>query len=171
MLKHSNAILKLALALAVLLAGGGIGFYYGIFLPSQEIRRQTQAMAEKKAAADAQGKALADRAKRMQAAQTEYEDCVNFAELSYKQRWTQSCQSLHDADQAAFQDCSDNLFSTQAGCLAKHPIRPERDCALPGPMAQELTDARDKRKAECLARMRTEQEGGPPLPPDDPAGV
>lgn len=159
MLKNPNAILKLAIALAVLLAGGGAGFYYGIFLPAQEVRRQAQEMAAKQAAKQAESKALAERAQREQAAQHEYEDCVNFAELSYKQRWTQSCQGLHDADQSAYQDCADDLFATQEGCLAKHPIRPERDCALPAQMAQELTDARDKRKAECVTRLQAVQGG------------
>lgn len=163
MLKHSDAILKLALALAVLLAGGGVGFYYGIFLPSQDIRRQSQELAEKQAAKQAESKALAERAQREQAAQVEYQDCVNFAELSYKERWTQTCQGLHDADQAALQDCSDDLFSTEAGCRAKHPVRPARDCGLPGAMAQELTEARDKRKAECAVRLQSRQTGGEPV--------
>lgn len=162
--KHSNTILKLALALAVLIAGGGIGFYYGIFLPSQDIRRQTQEMADKQAKAKAQSEALVEQAQREQAAQTDYEDCVNFADLSYKQRWTQSCQSQHDADQAAYQDCADDLFSTESGCLAKHPIHPEHDCALPAQVAQQITDARNQRKAECLARLQAVQGGGTPAP-------
>ena len=160
MLRHSDAILKLALAVAALLAGGGVGFYYGVFLPAQEVRRQTRELAESQAASAAQRQALADQARRAAAARTEYEECVAFAELSYKQRWTQSCQSLHDADRAAFEDCADDLFSTEAGCLAKHPIRPGRDCALPAPMARELTEARDGRKAECTVRLEARQRGG-----------
>ncbi|WP_091142699.1 hypothetical protein [Novosphingobium sp. CF614] len=160
MFRHSNAVLKLSLALAALLAGGGIGFYYGIFLPSQEVRRQARELADKEAAAAAASSALAEQARRQQAAQAEYEDCVNFAELSYKQRWAQSCQNLHDADQSAYEDCADDVFSTEAGCRAKHPIRPEHDCALPAQVAQGLTGARDQRKAECLGRLQALQGGG-----------
>ena len=161
MLRHSDAILKLALALGVLLAGAGIGFYYGIFLPSQEIRRQTREIAARQAAAAAQSKALAEQARRAEAAQGEYESCVSFAELSYRRRWGQSCQSLHDADVAAFEDCADDLFSTESGCLAERPIRPARDCALPAAMARELTEARDRHKAECSARLEAAQDGVP----------
>lgn len=159
MIKHANAILKLSLALAVLLAGAGVGFYYGIFLPAQDIHRQAQAMAQRQATAKAQSKALVDQAKRVAAAQHAYDDCVNFAELSYKQRWTQSCKSLHDADEAAYQDCADDWFTTESGCRAKHPVRPERDCALPAQMAQQITQAREQRKAECQAKMQTAQSG------------
>ncbi|KHK89578.1 hypothetical protein [Novosphingobium malaysiense] len=177
MLKHSDAILKLALALAILLAGGGVGFYYGIFLPSQDIRRQTQAMAERRSKSEAQSRALVEQARReadlakrnaerAKAAQREYNDCIGFAELSYKRRWAGSCRTLHDADVAAFEDCADNLFSTDRGCRAKHPIRPANDCALPARMAHELTSARDKRKRECLAKLQAVQaaSGGSPTP-------
>jgi len=171
MLKHSDAILKLATALGVLLAGAGVGFYYGIFLPSQDIRRQTQAMAERKSAAAAQSQALVEQARReaeeakrnaehAKAAQAEYNDCIGFAEMSYKRRWAGSCQAMHDADVAAFEDCADNLFSTERGCRAKHPIRPASDCALPARMARELTGARDTRKRECLAKLQAVQGSG-----------
>jgi hypothetical protein len=159
MLKHADPILKLSLAAAALLAGAGVGYYYGIYLPAQDVRRQTQAMTARQSQDQAQARALAERARREQAAQVEYQDCANFAELSYKQRWTQTCQSLHDADRAAFEDCADDLFSTQSGCLAKHPIRPERDCALPSQTAEALSTARDQRKAQCLGQLQAAQQG------------
>ncbi|EJL33192.1 hypothetical protein [Novosphingobium sp. AP12] len=167
MLKHADPILKIALALAALLAGAGVGYYYGIYLPAQDVRRQTQEMAARRTQEQAETKALAERARREQAAQTEYQDCANFAELSYKQRWNLSCQSLHDADEAVFEDCADDLFSTRDGCLAKHPIRPAQGCALPAQVAQSLSQARDERKAQCLARLEAVQQGRSPAPIDD----
>lgn len=159
MLKHADPILKVSLALAALLAGAGVGYYYGIYLPAQDVRRQTQEMTARQTQAQAETRALAERARREQAAQTEYQDCANVAELSYKQRWNLTCQGLHDADQADFQDCADNLFSTESGCLAKHPIRPAQGCALPAQVAQSLSQARDQRKAECAARLEAVQQG------------
>jgi hypothetical protein len=168
MLKHADPILKVSLALAALLAGAGVGYYYGIYLPAQDVRRQTQEMTARQTQAQAETKALAERARREQAAQTEYQDCANFAELSYKQRWNLSCQSLHDADQSAFEDCADNLFSTESGCLAKNPVRPAQDCALPAQVAQSLSQARDERKAQCLARLEAVQQGRSAAPMDAP---
>ena len=154
MLKHADAILKLSLALGALLAGSGVGFYYGIYLPAQDIRHQTEAMTQRQTAAQKQTRALADQAKRQQAAQAAYDDCVNFADLSYKRRWTQSCQALHDADQAAYDDCADDWFTTEAGCRAKHPVRPARDCGLPEHMALQIAGARGQRKTQCLAALQ-----------------
>lgn len=160
MLRHSDAILKLALALAALLAGAGVGYYYGVFLPAQDVRRQTRELAERQAVEAAQHQALTEQARRAQAARAEYDDCIAFAELSYKQRWAQSCQGLHEADRSAFEDCADNLFSTRSGCLAKYPVRPARDCALPSQIARQLSGARDERKAECTVRLEAAQRGG-----------
>lgn len=164
MLKHADPILKISLAVAALLAGGGVGYYYGIYLPAQDVRRQTQAMAEREQERQAQVKALAQRAQREQAAQLEYQECNGAAELSYKERWTQTCQTLHDADQAAFNDCADDFFSSEQGCLAKHPIRPAANCALPTQSAQILAQAREQRKAQCLVRLETLQKEQPSAP-------
>jgi hypothetical protein len=165
--KNPDTILKLSLAAAALIAGAGVGYHYGIYLPAQDLRRQTQWMAAEQARAEAEHKALAERAAREAAAQTEYQDCTAFAETSYKARWTMSCLSLHDADLAAYEDCADNLFATEEGCRAKVPVRPERDCALPAQVADALTRARDERKSQCLARLEAMQRGRPasPLPP------
>lgn len=166
MLKHADAILKLSLAAGLLLAGGGAGFYYGIYLPAQDVRRQTEAMAEKQERADRQALALAEQARRVEAAQGAYDDCINFAELSYRDRWTRSCQTLSTTDEAAYQDCTDDWFSTETGCRAQHPVRPARDCALPPRMAQQIADAREQRKAECLAEL---QAVTTPVPLQTPA--
>jgi len=158
MLKYADPILKIALAVAALLAGGGAGYYYGIYLPAQDVRRAAQAMAERQVQEQAQSRALAERARREAAAQGEYQACVGLADASYRQRWTQTCQSMHDADQSAFEDCADDLFSTQSGCLAKHPIRPAQDCALPAQTGQALSDAREQHKAQCAARLSAAQQ-------------
>ncbi|MGF7154097.1 hypothetical protein [Novosphingobium gossypii] len=160
MLKRADPILKLCLALGALMGGAGIGYYYGIYLPAQDIHQQTLAMAERQTKAAEQSRALADRARREQEAQAAYGQCTDFAENAYRQRWTQACQALHDADQSAFDDCADNLFSTRSGCLAKHPIRPAQDCALPRQTAQALSTARDQRRNQCAAQLQSAQHGG-----------
>lgn len=160
MADRANTVLKLSLAVAVLLAGGGVGFYYGIYLPAQDVRRQTRALAEKQEAQAAADRALAERAQREQAAQREYQGCIDFAEKSYRERWTAACQAQHDVDQAAYADCADDLFSTEQGCAADHPVRPVQDCALPAQTARSYAQARDARKQECLGRLQSAQAVG-----------
>ena len=152
-----DTVLKLSLSLAALLAGGGVGFYYGIYLPSQDLHRQTQDMVEKQDSARVQTKALADRARREKAAQLAYEDCNNAAELTYKNHWAAACRAQHASDVAAFEDCADNLFATEKGCLRDHPIRPERECALTTRLADRLVEERDGARQECVGRLREMQ--------------
>lgn len=164
MLDRAGDILKLALALAALMAGAGVGYYYGIFLPNhaevQEGSRQAKADAAEEARRRAEASAGAERARRRQAAQVEYEDCLNFAELNYKNRWAASCRAMSRSDADQFEDCLDNLFSTGESCRRRHPIRPERGCALPSQLASSLSADRDRAKEQCLGRLQATQMGG-----------
>lgn len=160
MADRAGTFLKISLALSALLAGGGVGYYYGIFLPAQDLRRQAQEMAEKQAEAEERTQALAEQTRRLAAAQAEYDQCMAGAEQSYRDRWSQSCLNLRDAAQSAYQDCADDMLSTASGCRAEHPEIPAQSCALPAPMARELTTARDARKAECLGKLQAVQNLG-----------
>jgi hypothetical protein len=161
MLERASAILKLAFAVAVLIAGSGIGYYYGIFLPghikAQEAARQADADEAEKARRAAEARIAAEAAKRQQAARVEYQDCLNFAELRYKNRWATSCRAMHRSDVDDFEDCLDDFFSTEESCRRRHPIRPERSCALPSQVAASLTDDRDRAKDQCLGKLQASQ--------------
>lgn len=158
MLDRAGDILKLALALAVLIAGCGVGYYYGIFLPShtvrQEAHRLVEADATNQANRAAQARMAREQARRQQAARVEYQDCLNFAELDHKNRWAASCRAMNRSDIAEFEDCLDNLFSTEESCRRRHPIRPERSCALPSQIASGLTEDRDRAKDQCLGQLQ-----------------
>lgn len=166
MATNADSVLKLALAAAALLGGGGVGYYYGIYLPAQDVRRQTLALHEKQAAQAQAARALAEKVRREQVAQRNYDGCLAEAEASYRDRWTQACTIQSDADRAAYDDCADDLFSTARGCLAKHPVRPPQDCALPAETARDYAEARDARKAQCQARLEAAQGA---VPTGDPA--
>ncbi|MCJ2182265.1 hypothetical protein MTR62_06060 [Novosphingobium sp. 1949] len=158
MLKHADALLKLALALAALLAGGGVGFYYGIYLPAQDVRSRSEELVRQQSQAREQTDQLAARARREEAAQTVFQDCVSTADLTYKSHWTAACRAQHDADVAAYEDCADDFFSTEAGCHRKHPIRPERDCALTTQLAERLVAERQGARQQCQAALQAAQQ-------------
>lgn len=158
-----DTVLKLSLAAAAIIAGTGVGYYFGVTLPARAAREEARQLADDQAEAQrakAAQRAEAEKRRQQESAQLEYQDCLNFAELSYKERWTASCHAQHEADVSAFEDCADDLFATEEGCRARHPIRPERDCALPAQTAQSYSDAREQRKNECLARLQSAQGGG-----------
>lgn len=160
MLDRADAILKLCAALAILIAGCGVGYYYGIFLPnhaeSQAARHEASA---EQARREARSRAEAEQARRQQTARVEYEDCVNFAELSYKNRWAASCRAMRENDIAEFEDCLDDLFATEESCRLHHPIRPERGCALPSQIGLRLSGERDQAKEQCLGKLQASQPG------------
>lgn len=164
MLDRAEAILKLCAALGLLIAGSGVGYYYGIFLPNhaevQAERRRSEAAAAEQARRDAEARVLAEQSRRQQAAKVEYQDCLNFAELDYKNRWAASCRTMHRRDVAEFEDCLDNFFSTEQSCRRRHPIRPERGCALPSRLAVTLAEDRDRAREQCLGKLQASRTAG-----------
>ena len=153
-----DAVLKLSLAAGVLLAGAGVGYYFGIFLPAQAIHETldqgTRHQADK---ADRSGdleRAQRAEAQRREAAQQRYEGCLATANLTYQDRWASGCRAQNQRQQAAYDDCADDLFSTRAGCARKYPVEPERGCALPMQISGRLVADRDAARAQCLGELQ-----------------
>jgi hypothetical protein len=153
-----DAVLKLSLAAGVLLAGAGVGYYFGIFLPAQAIHETLDAGTRHQVdstdrSADLERARLADEQKRA-AAQQRYEGCVATANLAYQERWSSGCRAQNQRQQAAYDDCADDLFSTREGCARKYPVEPERGCALPVQISSRLVADRDAARAQCLGELQ-----------------
>lgn len=157
----ANTVVKLALALAAVLAGSGVGYYYGIFLPDQTRAAQERADNAAKAQVEAERKAARDQKRIEQDRQQAYQDCVSMAELDYRNRWNASCRSQQLRDRAELADCRDDFFRTEAGCAQDHPVRAARDCELPGGAAAAYADDLDRAKAACLQTLHAGQTGEP----------
>jgi hypothetical protein len=158
MASRVDTVLKLSLAAGALLAGSGVGYYYGVFLPAQAIhetldqgtRHQDQTTdrdAERERAQQAEAQAR-------EAAQQRYQACVGTADTTYSARWTAACRTQHAQQQAAYDDCADDLFSTREGCARKYPVEPEHGCALPLSVSNRLVSDRDAARAQCLGEMQ-----------------
>lgn len=163
-----DAVLKLSLAAGVLLAGAGVGYYFGIFLPAQAIhdsldtgtRRQVEGTDR---TTDLERARLAEEQRR-EAAQQRYQVCMGTADTTYRARWSSGCRSQHERQQAAYDDCADDLFSTREGCARKFPVEPEQRCALPVQISGRLVSDRDAARAQCLGEL----QGGVPAPAPAP---
>ena len=151
----ADAVLKLSLAAAAIVAGSGVGYYYGIFLPDQAREAQARVSAATAAEAEAQQKAVRDRVRAEQGRQQAYQDCVSMAELDYRNRWNTSCRAQRNRDEAALADCQDDLFRTDAGCAADHPLHATRECELPGDAAATYAQDLDRAKAVCLQTFQS----------------
>ena len=154
----ANTLLKLCLGAGALLAGAGIGYYYGVFLPGQAIRETVAAGEERQAkAAERQAafaRTQAAKAQREQAAQQRYQSCLGNVELTYADRWSAACRTQHARQQAAFEDCADDWFRTREGCAREFPVEPDQGCALPGAIGNRLAAARDAAKGQCLGELQ-----------------
>jgi hypothetical protein len=154
----ADTVLKLGLAAGALLAGAGVGYYFGVFLPAQAIRETMGSeTAQHTAAIDRSADLERERraeTQRREAARARYQACVGSADTAYQARWTSACRAQHARQEAAFEDCADDLFSTQEGCARKFPVEPERGCALPLSISNRLVADRDAARSQCLGEMQ-----------------
>ncbi|MDE8651718.1 hypothetical protein [Novosphingobium album (ex Liu et al. 2023)] len=156
MLDRADAILKLALALAALFLGGGVGYYYGVFLPMHTAREAERVHAAEQAQLDKQKEADDKKAAAVKDARTEYNDCLSFAQLGYTSRWNSTCRSLHDAEQKNYDACVSSGYSTDY-CATTYPVRPAKDCSLPDDTASDYDDSLKSDKDLCLQKLRASQ--------------
>ncbi|MBB4858004.1 hypothetical protein HNO88_001318 [Novosphingobium chloroacetimidivorans] len=171
MAASADTVLKLSLAAGALLAGAGVGYYFGVFLPAQAIHESVESGTREQTSA-VDRTAQLERARRAEqqareAARSRYQACVGAAQTSYSARWTAACRAQHQRQEAAYEDCADDLFSTREGCARKFPVEPEHGCALPLAISNRLVSDRDAARSQCLGEM----QGG--LAPDaweTPAG-
>jgi hypothetical protein len=161
-----DAVLKLSLAAGALLAGAGVGYYFGIFLPAQAIHETLDAGTERQVqAADntaALERARAAELRRREAERQRYEVCLSTAQGTYQSRWSAACRAQHTRQQAAFEDCADDFFSSRESCARKFPVEPEHGCALPLALSNRLAADRDAARTQCLSEMQGlgEMQGG-----------
>lgn len=153
-----DTVLKASLAAGALLAGAGVGYYFGIFLPAEAIR-ETVDTGERRQVEAADNSAALERVRAAELRQREaerqrYQACVSTADGTYQSRWASACRAQHARQQAAFEDCADDLFSTRDGCARKFPVEPEHGCALPLSLSSRLAADRDAARAQCLGEMQ-----------------
>lgn len=159
-----DTVLKLGLAAGALMGGAGVGYYFGVFLPAQAIRetldagtRQQVQAADNTAALE---RARAAELRRREAERQRYQVCVSTADGTYQSRWTAACRAQHIRQQAAFDDCADDWFTSRERCAARFPVEPEHGCALPLALSNRLATDRDAARTQCLGEM---QGGAAPM--------
>lgn len=161
-----DTVLKLSLAAGALLAGAGVGYYFGIFLPAQAIHETLNTGTERQVeAADntaALERARAAELRRQEAERQRYQVCLSTAQGTYQSRWSAACRAQRTRQQAAFEDCADDFFSSRESCARKFPVEPEHGCALPLALSNRLAADRDAARTQCLSEMQGlgEMQGG-----------
>jgi hypothetical protein len=145
-----DRIVKLAVVVAVLMAGTGVFYYYVVFLPSVERQKSELAEREKQEAA-----------KRESERQRAYEVCNSSAQRNYDANWATACSSFAEGQSAAMKNCltdraiMSNEFMGAAYCRRTYGAGdPSPTCSLPTERANSLNATFKYEKERCLAEAK-----------------
>lgn len=152
MLDRADAILKLALAVAAICLGCGVGYYYAVFLPSQAAAADQRVAAAEKVKAEVERHSIEAKSAAELAAKNIYQICVGAANIDYSSRWNTSCGSQHEADVKAKQNCNAQGLSEQY--CGTFVVRPATSCALPSITAEAYESTVKEAKRICLEALK-----------------
>jgi hypothetical protein len=163
-------LLKLGVAALIVLAAGGAGYYYAVYVPGREARMAHKRLIEQ-ARVDAAARAavaqlLAEQeasrqrvASAQAAAQDRYQACLADADTAHDAAWAAACQRRADRAQTERADCLANDKLPKSYCDSSYPPRDASShCALPGeissPLDADLARARDRCLQESKATVQ-----------------
>ena len=145
----ADTVLKLSVAVAFLIAGVSVGYYFLVYVPAKDARAQAAATA-------AAANATAQQAASQQAATrraANYNSCLAAADTAYHADWNSNCATRSQQREADFNRCVGGFLS-ESDCRDQNPYIPPTDCQLPTVVADsingELKDAKDR----CLQQAK-----------------
>lgn len=150
MLEKADEVLKLALAVAALLIGASVAYYYAIFLPDQanvQAQRMTEADRVKR---EAEEKSEARKLDAARNAKTAYDQCLASAQSNYSNRWNNSCRKLNKADIERKLQCEVNGYQY----CDSIKITPASDCSLTTTLMNDYDNGLDEANKLCLEEFK-----------------
>jgi hypothetical protein len=149
----ADTVLKLSIALAFLIAGVSVGYYFLVYVPGKDARAQAAATA---AAANATATASAQAAASQQAAAkrtANYNSCLSAAEATYHADWNGNCATRSQQREADFNRCAGGFLS-DSECRETNPYISPVDCQLPSTIADSLNGELKDAKDRCLQQAK-----------------
>jgi hypothetical protein len=144
-----DAVLKLSIAVAFLIAGVSIGYYFLVYVPAKDARTQAAASA---AAANATAQAAASQQVAARRA-ANYNSCLASVDTTYHADWNSNCATRSQQREADYNRCLGGFLS-ESDCRDQNPFIPPTDCQLPTTVADsvnaELKDGKDR----CLQQAK-----------------
>jgi len=156
-----GALGKLGIAVVMLVAASGAGYYPAIYAPQRDAQReaarvlaQTQAYAQRRAAQVrlatqerdlAEGKA-AERA----AAEVRYQACLAGASVSRETSWAAACKAIAERALTNHADCLSQAKLSRGYCDAAYRARDgSPNCALPVAVATDVDGGLTRARRHC----------------------
>lgn len=150
MLEKADEVLKLALAVAALLIGASVAYYYAIFLPNQANAQQQRATETERSKREANEKAEARKLDAARSAKSAYDQCLAFSQSNYSDRWAASCKRINKSDLERKSECEAN----GGGYCDAIKITPANDCSLPSAVANDYDNSLEEANKLCLEEFK-----------------
>ena len=150
----ADLVLKISIAVAILIAGLSVGYYFIVYLPGKDARAQAaaQAAATNAAAANA---AQASTAKQVEAKRAaNYAACLQTAQDNYSMDWDRNCTTQSQDRETAYNNCVNDTLSTASSCREQYPEIPVANCSLATNLANSLNDQLKDAKDRCLQQAK-----------------
>ena len=161
-----DALFKLSVIVALLLASSGVGYYYGVYLPHRDAQlaneralAQARAEAEKVARQEqvaAEQRQLAEhRAEAKAGAESRYQTCLDTASTTHDTSWAAECKRLAEKVQQDHDDCLSKSKLSQEYCNTAYRTRDgSANCALPLKVAADLDGGLTKARNRCTQERK-----------------
>jgi hypothetical protein len=161
-----NALLKLGIIAALLVASSCVAYYYAVYLPGRDARlqqervlAQARATEEKRAKQDQQAveqkQAEQHQAEAKAGAETRYATCVDAAGAAHDATWAAECKRLADKAQQDHADCLAKSKLSQQYCDTAYRSRDgSSNCSLPLKVATELDGGLIKARNRCAQERK-----------------
>lgn len=148
---YLDKLVKLAIVIGVLLAGGGVFYHYVVFLPGIERQKQEQIEAEKR-----------DAAAKQATRQFAYDACIVSARRDYDANWANACASVARDKQISLRNCladraiMTNRFMGEQYCKSTYGvIDTSPECTLPKGRADSINNFHKQAQERCLNEAKT----------------
>ena len=161
-----NALLKLSVIAALLVASSGVAYYYAVYLPRRDAQleqerafAQARAVDEKRARlqqlAFEQKQSEQHQAEMKAGAETRYQTCVDGAGSAHDTTWAAECKRLAEKAQQDHADCLAKSKLSQQYCDTAYRSRDgSSNCSLPLKVATELDGGLIKARNRCAQERK-----------------
>jgi hypothetical protein len=161
-----DALFKLSVIAALLLASSGVAYYYAIYLPRRDAEieneralEQVRAEADKTAMQERlamEQKQLAERRAEAKAgAESRYQTCIDNAGAVHSASWAAECKQLAEKAQQDHKDCLSKSKLSEEYCNTAYRTRDASpNCLLPLKNAADLDGGLTKARNRCAQERK-----------------
>ena len=161
-----DALFKLSVIVALLLAASGVGYYYGVYLPRrdaqldqeralEQARTEAERLATRERLAAEQKQSAQRQAEAKAGAESRYQACLDTASMTHDTSWAVECKRLAEKAQQDHDDCLAKSKLSLEYCNTAYRMRDgSPNCTLPLKVATDLDGGLTKARNRCAQERK-----------------